>query len=119
MVESAARVAGLVSVAVLPLLVGMGPDAYRSDAAFDASFSRAMPLCAGLLAVGASVAFGTLRQTGAAAHPPHGRTHGWLMEPPGVPLQPSPSRRMTPGRDPRLSHRWVPTGLVVERTAVL
>ena len=38
----------------------------------------------GLLAVGASVAFGTLRQTAAAAHPPHGRTHGWLMEPPLV-----------------------------------
>ncbi|MFJ5275060.1 MFS transporter [Streptomyces sp. NPDC088358] len=82
--NAAARAAGLVSVAALPLLVGMGPDAYRSDAAFDASFSRAMPLCAGLLAVGASVAFGTLRQTAAAAHPPHGRTHGWLMEPPLV-----------------------------------
>ncbi|QIY66155.1 MFS transporter [Streptomyces sp. RPA4-2] len=82
--NAAARAAGLVSVAALPLLVGMGPDAYRSDAAFDASFSRAMPLCAGLLAVGASVAFGMLRQTAAAAHPPHGRTHGWLMEPPLV-----------------------------------
>lgn len=61
--NAAARAAGLVSVAALPLLAGMGPDAYRSDAAFDTSFSRAMPLCAGLLAVGASVAFGTLRQT--------------------------------------------------------
>jgi EmrB/QacA subfamily drug resistance transporter len=82
--NAAARAAGLVSVAALPLLVGMGPNAYRSDTAFDSSFGRAMPLCAGLLAVGASVAFGTLRQTAAAAHPPHGRTHGWLMEPPLV-----------------------------------
>ncbi|MFE9622891.1 MFS transporter [Streptomyces sp. NPDC006527] len=82
--NAAARAAGLVSVAALPLLVGMGPDAYRSDAAFDTSFSRAMPLCAGLLAVGASVAFGMLRQTAAASRPSHGRTHGWLMEPPLV-----------------------------------
>ncbi|WP_030987788.1 MFS transporter [Streptomyces sp. NRRL WC-3744] len=82
--NAAARAAGLVSVAALPLLVGMGPDTYRSDAAFDTSFSRAMPLCAGLLAVGAAVAFGTLRQTAAASHPLHGRTHGWLMEPPLV-----------------------------------
>ncbi|MFG2359776.1 MFS transporter [Streptomyces sp. NPDC048521] len=82
--NAAARAAGLVSVAALPLLVGMGPDAYRSDAAFDTSFSRAMPLCAGLLAIGASVAFGTLRQTAAASRPLHGRTHGWLMEPPLV-----------------------------------
>jgi hypothetical protein len=43
-----------------------------------------MPLCAGLLAVGASVAFGTLRQTAAASRPLHGRAHGWLMEPPLV-----------------------------------
>lgn len=82
--NAAARVAGLVSVAALPLLVGMGPEAYRSQSAFDTSFNRAMPLCAGLLAVGAAVAFGTLRQTVAAPHPPHGRTHSWLMEPPLV-----------------------------------
>ena len=82
--NAAARAAGLVSVAALPLLVGMGPDAYRSDAAFDASFGRAMPLCAGLLAVGAAAAFGTLRQTATASRPLHGRTHGWLMEPPLV-----------------------------------
>ncbi|MEU1342000.1 MFS transporter [Streptomyces sp. NPDC005827] len=82
--NAAARAAGLVAVAALPLLVGMGPDAYRSGPAFDTSFGRAMPLCAGLLAVGASVAFGTLRQTAGASRPPHGRTHGWLMEPPLV-----------------------------------
>jgi EmrB/QacA subfamily drug resistance transporter len=82
--NAAARAAGLVAVAALPLLVGMGPDAYRSDAAFDTSFSRAMPLCAGLLAIGASIAFGMLQQTAAASHRPHGRTHSWLMEPPLV-----------------------------------
>ncbi|MGW2387473.1 MFS transporter [Streptomyces sp. NPDC001658] len=83
--NAAARAAGLVAVAALPLLVGMGPEAYRSDTAFDAAFARAMPLCAALLAVGAAVSFGTLRQTATAPRPPHGRTHGWLMEPPLVP----------------------------------
>jgi hypothetical protein len=82
--NAAARASGLVSVAALPLLVGMGPDAYRSGAAFDASFSRAMPLCAGLLAIGALVAFGTLRQADTARHPLRGQAHGWLMEPPLV-----------------------------------
>jgi hypothetical protein len=82
--NAAARAAGLVSVAALPLLVGMGPEAYRSDAAFDASFGRAMPLCAVLLAVGASVAFGTLRRSATVPRPAHGHTHGWLTEPPLV-----------------------------------
>ncbi|BDD76503.1 MFS transporter [Streptomyces violaceoruber] len=80
--NAAARAAGLVSVAALPLLVGMGPEAYRSDAAFDASFGRAMPLCAVLLAVGASVAFGTLRRSATGPRPAHGHIHGWLTEPP-------------------------------------
>ncbi|GAQ51384.1 MFS transporter [Streptomyces acidiscabies] len=82
--NAAARAAGLVAVAALPLLVGMGPDAYRSGAAFGTSFSRAMPLCAGLLAIGAVVAFVLLGQTVTASHRPHGRFHGWLMEPPLV-----------------------------------
>ncbi|MFF7211870.1 MFS transporter [Streptomyces sp. NPDC008238] len=83
--NTAARASGLVAVAALPLLAGMGPDAYRSAAAFDASYSRAMPLCAGLLAVGAALAFGTLRRTAAAPHHLHARVHGWLTEPPQVP----------------------------------
>lgn len=71
--NAAARTAGLVAVAALPLLVGTGPDTYRSDAAFDTSFRRAMPLCAGLLAVGAALAFAMLRQTSA---PRTGRNGG-------------------------------------------
>ncbi|MBQ0850415.1 MFS transporter [Streptomyces sp. BH-SS-21] len=82
--NAAARAAGLMAVAGLPLLVGMGPDAYRSTAAFDMSFSRAMPLCAGLLFAGALVAFALLPQNAATAHHAHGRAHGWLMEPPLV-----------------------------------
>ncbi|MFJ9915936.1 MFS transporter [Actinacidiphila glaucinigra] len=83
--NTAARASGLVAVAALPLLAGMGPDAYRSATAFDASYRQAMPLCAGLLAVGAALAFGTLRRTATAPHHLHVRVHGWLMEPPPVP----------------------------------
>jgi hypothetical protein len=43
-----------------------------------------MPLCAGLLAIGALVAFGTLRQADTTRRPLGGRAHGWLMEPPLV-----------------------------------
>ncbi|MFD7697073.1 MFS transporter [Streptomyces sp. NPDC059805] len=88
--NAAARAAGLVAVAGLPLLVGMGPDAYRSATAFDASFSRAMPLCAGLLICGALVALAllprtvTAGRTVAAGRRAHGKVHGWLMEPPLV-----------------------------------
>ena len=45
--NAAARAAGLLAVAALPLLAGMGAEAYRSPDAFDAPFRRAMPLCAG------------------------------------------------------------------------
>ncbi|GHA21456.1 MFS transporter [Streptomyces spiroverticillatus] len=82
--NAAARAAGLVAVAALPLLVGMGPDPYRSGAAFDTSFRRAMPLCAGLLAVGAALAFALLRQTTVAPHQRQHTAHGWLLEPPLV-----------------------------------
>ncbi|MEE1926967.1 MFS transporter [Streptomyces sp. TRM 70351] len=59
--NAVARAAGLVAVAALPLLAGMGPDAYRNPAAFDASFGRAMTWCAAVLAVGAVVAWLSVR----------------------------------------------------------
>ncbi|TJZ42258.1 MFS transporter [Streptomyces piniterrae] len=59
--NAAARAAGLVAVAALPLLVGMGPDAYRSADEFAATFRRAMPLCAAVLLVGAVIAWLTVR----------------------------------------------------------
>lgn len=60
--NAAARAAGLIAVAALPLLTGMGPEAYRSADAFNAAFRRAMPLCAGVLVVGAVLAFATVRR---------------------------------------------------------
>ncbi|MFI1147892.1 MFS transporter [Streptomyces sp. NPDC020817] len=69
--NAAARAAGLLAVAALPLLAGMGPDAYRSASEFDAAFGRAMLWCAGLLVAGAAFAWATVRKPvpGAGCHP--------------------------------------------------
>ncbi|MEU9118009.1 MFS transporter [Streptomyces sp. NPDC048483] len=59
--NAAARAAGLVAVAALPLLAGMGPEAYRSADQFAAAFQRAMLLCAVILLAGALIAWLTVR----------------------------------------------------------
>jgi EmrB/QacA subfamily drug resistance transporter len=59
--NAAARAAGLIAVAALPLLAGMGPEAYRSATAFDEAFRLAIPMCAGVLVAGALIAWGTVR----------------------------------------------------------
>lgn len=89
--NAAARAAGLVAVAALPLLAGMGEEAYRSPGAFDAAFGRAMVWCAGVLVVGAGVAFATVRRPPADCRHPECRTHGSVTAPP---LE----GRVTPGR---------------------
>ncbi|MGW7262693.1 MFS transporter [Streptomyces sp. NPDC054842] len=88
--NAAARVAGLVAVAALPLLAGMGPEAYRSAEQFDAAFRRAMPWCAGVLLVGAVVAFTTVRRPRPDCRRPQCRTHGWVTAPPLESARPSP-----------------------------
>ncbi|MEU2061904.1 MFS transporter [Streptomyces sp. NPDC013455] len=80
--NAAARAAGLIAVAALPLLAGMGPEAYRSPAAFDAAFDRAMPICAGLLAAGALLAFALVRRPSPGCRRPECRTHGSVASPP-------------------------------------
>ncbi|EST29631.1 hypothetical protein M878_20080 [Streptomyces roseochromogenus subsp. oscitans DS 12.976] len=60
--NAAARAAGLIAVAALPLLAGMGPEAYRVPSAFDAAFRRAMPICAGALALASALAFALARR---------------------------------------------------------
>ncbi|MEU0780526.1 MFS transporter [Streptomyces sp. NPDC006173] len=80
--NAAARAAGLVAVAALPVLTGMGEDAYRSADAFDAAFRRAMPLCAGVLVVGAVIAFTTVRRPAPGCRRPECRTHGSILAPP-------------------------------------
>ncbi|MGW3463142.1 MFS transporter [Streptomyces olivaceoviridis] len=80
--NAAARAAGLVAVAALPLLAGMGPEAYRSPTAFDAAFDRAMPICAGVLVLGSALAFALVRSPAPGGRRPECRTHGNVTAPP-------------------------------------
>ncbi|MGY1581012.1 MFS transporter [Streptomyces sp. MN13] len=80
--NAAARAAGLIAVAALPLLAGMGPEAYRSASAFDAAFGRAMLWCAGVLVVGAVLAFATVRRPAPGCRHPQCRTHCGVTAPP-------------------------------------
>ncbi|MDQ1047275.1 MFS transporter [Streptomyces sp. V4I2] len=80
--NAAARAAGLIAVAALPLIAGMGEEAYRSPGAFDDAFGRAMTVCAGVLVVGAVVAFATVRTPPAGCRRPECRTHGSVTAPP-------------------------------------
>ncbi|MFI9809619.1 MFS transporter [Streptomyces sp. NPDC052301] len=80
--NAAARAAGLLAVAALPLLTGMGPEAYRSAAAFDSSFDRAMPICAGVLVLASALAFTLVRRPAPGCRHPECRTHGNVTSPP-------------------------------------
>ncbi|MFJ9667242.1 MFS transporter [Streptomyces sp. NPDC101219] len=80
--NAAARAAGLLAVAALPLLAGMGPEAYRRPDAFDAAFGRAMLWCAGLLVAGAVLAFATVRRPAPDCRRPECRVHGSVTVPP-------------------------------------
>ncbi|NUS81464.1 MAG: MFS transporter [Streptomyces sp.] len=89
--NAAARAAGLVAVAALPLLTGMDSDAYRSGEAFNESFRRAMPICAAILGIGALLAFVTVRGSAPDRHRPQCRRHGWMTTPP---LEPRSHHRL-------------------------
>ncbi|WP_181805164.1 MFS transporter [Streptomyces shenzhenensis] len=80
--NAAARAASLIAVAALPLLAGMGPEAYRSAPAFDAAFDRAMPICAGALVAGAALAFAMVRRPAPGCVRPECRHHGNVTTPP-------------------------------------
>ncbi|MFC9083561.1 MFS transporter [Streptomyces sp. NPDC057062] len=68
--NAAARAAGLIAVAALPFLTGMGPTVYRSATEFDRSFDKAMPLCASIMVVGSLVAYVAVRRPSPAEAPP-------------------------------------------------
>ncbi|MFE4828105.1 MFS transporter [Streptomyces sp. NPDC056672] len=80
--NAAARAAGLLAVAALPLLTGMGPEAYRSATQFGDTFRRAMPICAGILVVGALIALATVRNPKTAGEQPECKVHCGLTAPP-------------------------------------
>ncbi|GGK02684.1 MFS transporter [Pilimelia anulata] len=54
--NAVARAAGLLAVAVIPVLAGIGGADYLEPAAFAGGFRRAVLICAGLMAAGAAVA---------------------------------------------------------------
>ncbi|MDT0441784.1 MFS transporter [Streptomyces johnsoniae] len=58
--NAAARVAQLVAVAALPLAIGLSTDEYRSAEAVDRAFGKAVLLCAGLMVLGAVIAWFTV-----------------------------------------------------------
>jgi EmrB/QacA subfamily drug resistance transporter len=70
--NATARAAGLIAVAALPLLTGMGPDTYHEPGRFDTAYGRALVLCAVTLAAAALLAFSVLRRPARApeAAPP-------------------------------------------------
>ncbi|MET9576490.1 MFS transporter [Streptomyces sp. DT199] len=80
--NAAARAAGLIAVAALPLLTGMGEEAYREPAAFDAAFDKAMGWCAGALVVGAAIAAAVVRRPPPDCKRPECLRHGGVMAPP-------------------------------------
>ncbi|AVZ74351.1 MFS transporter [Streptomyces lunaelactis] len=88
--NAAARAAGLLAVAALPLLAGMGPEAYRSATEFGETFRRAMPMCAGVLVLGSLIAFFTVRKPAVEAERtrPECRVNCGLSSPPLEQLAP-------------------------------
>ena len=80
--NAAARAAGLIAIAALPLLAGMGSEAYRSASAFDHAFDRAMGWCAGVLVVGSILACATVRRPAPDCRRPECHTHGSITAPP-------------------------------------
>ncbi|MFJ8047658.1 MFS transporter [Streptomyces luteogriseus] len=80
--NAAARAAGLLAVAALPLLAGMGEEAYREPAAFDTAFGKAMGWCAGALVVGAVIACAAVRRPPPDCKRPECLRHGGVTAPP-------------------------------------
>ncbi|MEW2808713.1 MFS transporter [Streptomyces massasporeus] len=80
--NAAARAAGLMAVAALPLLAGMGEEAYREPAAFDTAFGKAMGWCAGALVVGAVIAAAVVRRPPPDCKRPECLRHGGVTAPP-------------------------------------
>ncbi|WP_416984360.1 MFS transporter [Streptomyces sp. T028] len=80
--NAAARAAGLIAVAALPLLTGMGPESYRSADAFEGPFRRSMLWCAGILVVGSALAFTTVRRPPPDCDHPECKTHCCVTAPP-------------------------------------
>ncbi|WP_242453981.1 MFS transporter [Bailinhaonella thermotolerans] len=58
--NAAARIAGLLAVAGLPTVVGLTGEAYKNPPLLDATYHRALWICAGLLALGGLISWLTI-----------------------------------------------------------
>jgi MFS family permease len=67
--NAVARAAGLLAVAVLPLIAGITGDDYQHPAAFSAGFRVAMVVCAVLLVLGSVIAALTIRNPAVVEQP--------------------------------------------------
>ena len=65
--NAVARAAGLLAVAALPVIVGLGGQAYSDPSALAPAYRTAMWVCAGLLVIGSSLAFVFVRAPAALA----------------------------------------------------
>jgi hypothetical protein len=66
--NAVARAAGLLAVAILPLVSGLGEGRLTDPATLGPVFRRSMLICAGLQLLGAGIAFASIR--GGASRPP-------------------------------------------------
>jgi EmrB/QacA subfamily drug resistance transporter len=78
--NAVARAAGLLAVAGLPALAGLGEASYHSAAQFSAGFDKAMIISAGLLVAGSVLSAVTIRSD--------------VLNPPGAVLAPAPQCRV-------------------------
>jgi MFS family permease len=103
--NAVARAAGLLAVAVVPVLAGIGGDDYTDPDAFSSGFRTAMMICAALLLAGAVIAALAVRRPLDRAAVPAGEETRLPLEEclhcgvDGPQLHPRGSTARTPGED--------------------
>jgi EmrB/QacA subfamily drug resistance transporter len=103
--NAVARAAGLLAVAVLPLAGGLGAGRLTEPADLAPVFRTAMILCAGLLLLGAGIAFLTMPAGPGPRGPPRGpTTAAWTTRRYASPDRPVGHVTPTSGNPPRGKH---------------
>ena len=102
--NAVARAAGLLAVAGLPLLVGLGPASYHDPVSFNSGFDKATIVCAVILGIAAVMSAVLIRgdvlrpQPGAAAAKPECLTNCAVGAPPLEPPAPRSPKVTYPAR---------------------